>query len=710
MEVHAHVQGNTSGQNAVGAGNVQLQIDASHGGKVDLTLPGQHPRPRPLPTPIDLRPPPAGRVLDRVEAVGLLGAALRERRPADLHGEEGIGKTTLLCHLAHDTVADAFPVGVVYERVCRHQTAEDLLQFLFETFYECDPPYKPSRPQLRRYLRGKRALVLLDDVQLTREDAQELLNAARDCTFLLASPERRLWGGECAVALEGLPGADALELVAAELGRPLAPEERPAADALCAALKGHPLRIRLAVDLGKRSGRTLAEVARSLAPADPVKALTEQVAASRSHPERLVLAVLAALGGGSVHAAHLPALAGPAAGPALESLLGSGLVWADGPRCGLADALARPLQQAWDLAAWRERAFAYFTDWARANAPSPHLLLGEADVLFRTLEGVAEAGRWAEAWELSRALEGALVLGRRWGAWAKVLEWQARAARALNDPAARAWVLHQSGTRALCLGDTGPARRRLTEALRLRRSLGDREGAAVTRHNLEHLRGRPRWSGVLWVAVMLATALLTLGALARGFEPEPLEPLHLAAEEVASGARLRGEVRLRRPAPEGGAVVRVESDNEKAVVEEGLVFVPPGQRAAPFAVATRSVKGPTRVRITASYRTGRSSTVLTVGRLSVRLDAGKVQGGQVVRGTVELAGPAPEGGALVTFRGEGPLRTDKITVWIPAGKNEGRFAIPTSPVKRDARATVTARYVDDDQTAEVTVCFCPPKR
>jgi hypothetical protein len=105
------------------------------------------------------------------------------------------------------------------------------------------------------------------------------------------------------------------------------------------------------------------------------------------------------------------------------------------------------------------------------------------------VQGAAQNGRWEGVLRLGRAVEGPLAVRGHWGAWAETLEWELEAARQLGDRAAKAWSLHQSGTRALCLEDTPTARRDLSEALRLRESLGDREGAAVTRHNLNLLGG-----------------------------------------------------------------------------------------------------------------------------------------------------------------------------------------------------------------------------
>jgi hypothetical protein len=96
----------------------------------------------------------------------------------------------------------------------------------------------------------------------------------------------------------------------------------------------------------------------------------------------------------------------------------------------------------------------------------------------------------------------------------------------LEDRAAEAWCLHQSGTRALCLENSPRARAYLIEALRLRESLGDEEGAAVTRHNLDLLGGLggdhgPDGNGsgggtgglVPWLAIVGAIIIVAIMAL-----------------------------------------------------------------------------------------------------------------------------------------------------------------------------------------------------
>src|SRR5207253_1592077 len=67
-----------------------------------------------------------------------------------------------------------------------------------------------------------------------------------------------------------------------------------------------------------------------------------------------------------------------------------------------------------------------------------------------------------------------------------------QAARATGDRAAESYALHQWGSRAVCMEEVNTARTCLIRALRLRDTLGDSQGAVVTRHNLQLLLGPPR--------------------------------------------------------------------------------------------------------------------------------------------------------------------------------------------------------------------------
>jgi hypothetical protein len=242
---------------------------------------------------------------------------------------------------------------------------------------------------------------------------------------------------------------------------------------------------------------------------------TRQAFAPLPDEEKRLLSALAAVGGGPLEAGLLAALADVADPlPALKVLLDQGLIEEHSQRYSLAGNLETVLPAIWDISPWCERALAYFLSWAEARREDPAALLADAGALRHLIAWAARTGRHAEVLRLGRILDAALMLSGRWSAWDEVLEHVRDAAAAAGDRAAEAWALHQLGTRLLCLGDKSAARHLLNHTLALRRSLGDREGAEVTRHNLG-LLGTPsqrigRYTVPYRYLPWLAAALLAL--------------------------------------------------------------------------------------------------------------------------------------------------------------------------------------------------------
>ena len=484
--IQAEIQGEISGQIAVG--NHNLQIHAEHGALVNV-ISGDVTAPRPRATPVlSLRPRRVRGLLDRQAELSAVTQAILSELPVEIHGDAGIGKTSMLRHIAYQPEVDRFSAGVVYMAAKREAPA-DLLQFLFDAFYESDVPCKPTDTQVRHLLRDTRALVLLDDLELTREGFEALMDAVPSCSFIVATAARRLWGDVQSIALSGLPNEDALALVERELGSPLTSEDREAALALCASVGGNPLSILQEAAAAREERRSpVISTREEQQPSAPGK-VSEPALASLSESQRSILGVLAALGG-SVNAEHLAALC---ALPELESdlhrLEERNLIQAEGSRWRLTGNLATVLQQTWDLKSRRESALTYFTTWAEQHQHVSDRLLDEADSLRELADWAGATGRWREAQRLGRAMEGALTLSGRWEAWRSVIQAVLQASRALGDEAGAGWAFHQLGSRALCLREESDARNYLSQALDIRESLGDRVGAAVTRHNLEILVG-----------------------------------------------------------------------------------------------------------------------------------------------------------------------------------------------------------------------------
>jgi hypothetical protein len=444
--------------------------------------------------------------LDRQTEAEELLADDGSARPVNLYGESGIGKTYVLRHAANLPAAQTFPDGIAY-LIAKGMSLDDLLQALFEEFYECNPPLKVSGGEIRRDLKQKQALVIIDSFGLERDDAQALILAAPGCHFVIASSERTLWEGK-PFPLKGLPVEDAIALVELELDRRLDGEERAAAEKLCTRLQGHPLNIRMQASGVREQRCSLEDVARGEVSPPALNDEEEQVLVMLSVVQDAPLGI-SQLGGKNVSALQ----------PILDRLERQHLIEKRDLRYNLSGTLSKELAEGGDVARAMEQAFRYFTEWAEVNQTNLSGLLEEAPALLSLLRSGLEAGRFRDVIELGRAIDTAFAWGRRWGAWREILEGVLHSARQVRNQDAEAWALHQLGTRAFCLDGRRAGLPRLRQALSIRRAIGDHPGAAATRHNIGVIRRRPwflawRPDAPLWMFGMLIPLLIFLGGYA----------------------------------------------------------------------------------------------------------------------------------------------------------------------------------------------------
>ena len=250
------VEGNVSGQLAVGKNIVQMRIDRVVGNVLNLLPPGSLPRVTERPHPINLVPRRPVPMFDREDETTVVVAEVTAGRPVEVHAPPGAGKSSLLRHLAYQTsVGDA--CGGVAHLSARDYSRDDLLQALFEVFYSSDIPVKATRVELQHRLQHVRAALLLDDVDMSDEEVQELEDFAPECGFVLAGERAHPSTGARAVLLGGLPVDAASRLFVHALGRAPLPEDLPAVDAVCGLARGLPGR--LAAARGER--RTVCRVA-----------------------------------------------------------------------------------------------------------------------------------------------------------------------------------------------------------------------------------------------------------------------------------------------------------------------------------------------------------------------------------------------------------------------------------------------------------------
>lgn len=463
-------------------------------------------RPRRGPVVVLPRRPrePLGRAAEIDDALDLL----ESRASLELVGTHGVGKTTLLNHLLHHAPVVA-PDGIVH--VARGtRTETDLLRYLFEALFETDRNYVATDSEMRRMLSDRRVLFAVDDADLGREQIQVVLDGAPQAIVLLAAAERNVWQDADVLMLRGLPPPECVTLFESELGRVLRPPERSAVEVLAAAVDGNPLKILQAAGLVRDEGVDIDALGEEFQ-GMPAEGVLEPAIEHLTLQERAVLSSIAALEGAPIHLDHIAGATGIADPlPVVEGLERRHFVRSASPRYAIADPPGRAAREALELGEWTERLAAHFEEWLDRNEAEPGLVLGHADSIVALLGRLPARG--AAHGRLVRGVEGALIVGRRWGEWHDLMQ---RERDGAADPARRAWALHQLGSRALSLDDHGAARDLLGEALRMRQALGDNAGAAVTRHNLELVEPgpigfRPPWKPLLLVAVVVA---LVLGAL-----------------------------------------------------------------------------------------------------------------------------------------------------------------------------------------------------
>jgi hypothetical protein len=481
--------------------NVQVRVDGADALLAKLLTEAELPRKTPRPRPLDAFPPASREHLNRATETEALVASVEAGGPVRVSGEADIGKTMIVTHALAGDLARTVRDGIVYV-FAKGKPYGDLLQDIFDAFFECEPPYLAREQEIRRDLRDAQALVVLDSVELSRDELGQLVMAMPDCRFIMVSRESALGEGT-PLRISGLSTADGLSLVEQELGRALARAERAHAEAVCNSLGGHPFKIRQAA-AGVRAGESSFDLlAQELAKGEAGPTLAQLVLASLTEEELAVVRQLAALRGETIGVEHTVALLGrETLAGRLGDLQRRRVIASASPRYRIAGALNDLTESApgagaqpsgwpgpWD--AERDRAVAYFTRWAQAHRAQPALVLAEAPALLELLRDAESGGRMRELIGLGRAIDAAFAWGRRWEVWSALLTTVLDAARASGDLGAQAWACHQLGTRAYCLGDVPHAIDLLEKARDIREHLGDEPGGAATRHNLEFIAGPP---------------------------------------------------------------------------------------------------------------------------------------------------------------------------------------------------------------------------
>ena len=485
------LEGDNLGEIAVGY--YTDQVGSVHGDYVAVNVTGHLPAPTPRVRPVDRRGRDFPDLLGRHEVMRAVREAACAGHSVELVAPPGMGKSALLRHLAFRLPAP--DDGVVWLSAA-DRPYDDLLEKLFDAFFQTQLPVKLHVNDLLPYLSGVKALLLIDDVGLSRDEVHALREALPRAVLVLACNERHLWGEGCAIALGGLRPDEGVALFARQVGRPLRLDEEIEASCLSIALRGNPLAISRST--GWPSAERWQRLAALLLAGGQTPATASTGLAGLVPPEEMIIAALAALDGAPAQPEHLKAVVRPeCAAPFLRRLTERGLIEQmpdDSYRLagGVATLLAGQ-----DLSFWRDWWIGYYAPWAAFRRQAGLALLRDTDAIRALIRWAASVGRHRDVIRLTRAIEPALTLNRQWRAWSEIVELARGAAVAARLPAAEAWALHQQGTRALLEGRADAAHGALQQALELRQAMGDRLGAELTRYHLALLTPLPAISNGL---------------------------------------------------------------------------------------------------------------------------------------------------------------------------------------------------------------------
>lgn len=176
---------------------------------------------------------------------------------------------------------------------------------------------------------------------------------------------------------------------------------------------------------------------------------------------------------------------------------------------------------------------------------------------------------------------------------------------------------------------------------------------------------------------------------------------------VDGGNAVTGRVELSLPAPEGGAIVRVASANNKAATMDWKVLIPAGETAATFSITTFPVSQVTTVRLRAAYPGPTRYATLVVNPPFVlsRLSLSKtsVKGGGLLFGTVTMARAASADTIVSLASSDASVASVPATVTIPAGSSSASFTVTTYAVTSSKTVALSASYLSITKTANLKV-------
>ena len=445
------------------------------------------------------RPPRAPRsFLGRVRELAELDDLILNHEPVLILGEEGMGKTHLIKKAANGEAAQAQPNGVVFLEGIDQAGAvlgwEDLVQRLFDAMFESDPPLKVTLASARTYLSNTSPLVLLDNLVLNEDGLESLADLFPQAPILAISAQALESEAFEPFQVKSLQLEEAKELLARRAGTNLDEADPAHLENICKLLNRLPLAL---VTVGKAMRTNELSLEQALSMLESIQTVATQPnksAVERSlhfansfltDDERHMLAMTAAAPASSAGREWLELFSGgPTVSQKLEDL---SLLQANSPRLRLHPEYASLVLGSVDVDAIKGQLLASLREALATRSLDFEFIEDELGNILGLLDWAAGQQRWRDVIALGRAVDPYLTLHGLWIAWRNILDRVRTAGKAIGDQAVEAWALHQMGTRSIGAGDLQDAAGQLGRAFDLRQSLGDQQGMAYSRHNLDYL-------------------------------------------------------------------------------------------------------------------------------------------------------------------------------------------------------------------------------
>ncbi len=192
-----------------------------------------------------------------------------------------------------------------------------------------------------------------------------------------------------------------------------------------------------------------------------------------------------------------------------------------------------------------------------------------------------------------------------------------------------------------------------------------------------------------------------------------LSSFTITPSTIVGGYSPQGNVFLTGPAPSGGAVVNLASNNTHfvQVPPSQTVTVQPGYTSAGFPITTFFTSGTVGATVTASYNNtmyGAGLTVLPVAVSGVSFYPSTVNAGDPAPLTVYLTGPAAAGTSVTLVSSNPAALQVPSSVALTAGETQVPITGTTFAVGTQTNVTVTATYNGSSGQATLTVVPVPP--